>query len=233
MVFSQDTICLSTIPRLFADYFRPPADYSGGCPATIRRLLSRSFLCLVQDRGCSPALAILGGAASGAVEKRSGNVVRRRIRRGMLRGVSVTGVLRRILNTLYLRRKRPVFAFYGLRYIRILPGRKSDVYARNGAILRGRRNSRGITPGRTQKKPPAGFTHRGEQLRNGPGKRKPRSASGAGFICCFSLRRSVSAAALTGYTRGSCGHLLAVLYRSHAGVLSLYKARLCYVVLGE
>lgn len=212
-MLSQDTLCLSTITRLSADYFRPPADYSGGCPATIRRLLSRSFLCLVQDRGCSPALAILGGAASGAAEKRSGNVLRRRIRRGMLRGgVSVTGVLRRILNTLYLRRKCPVFAFYGLRYIRILPGRKNAVYARKWGYFEGVQKFPGNYSGQNaEKAPPAGFAHRGEQLRNGPGKRKPRSASGAGFICCFSLRRSVSAAALTGYTRGSCGHLLAVL----------------------
>ena len=178
MVFSQDTICLSTIPRLFADYFRPPADYSGGCPATIRRLLSRSFLCLVQDRGCSPALAILGGAASGAAEKRSGNVLRRRIRRGMLRGVSVTGVLRRILNTLYLRRKCPVFAFYGLRYIRILPVRKNAVYARKWGYFEGCRNTRELTPNRTQKKAPIRLSPPGEP-RSSQGKEKPRNVSGA------------------------------------------------------
>ena len=100
MVFSQDTICLSTIPRLFADYFRPPADYSGCCPATIRRLLSRSFCCSVQVRGGSLVLGISGGAASGAAEKRSRNALRRCIRRGMLRGVSIPGNLRRVLNTL-------------------------------------------------------------------------------------------------------------------------------------
>lgn len=145
---------MSTIPRLFADYFRPPADYSGCCSATIRRLLCRSFCCPAQVRGCSLVLAISGGAAPGAAEKRSGNVLRRRIGRGMLREVSVTGVLRRILNTLYLRRKCPVFAFYGLRYIRILPGRKNAVYARKWGYFEGVQKFPGNYSGQNAEKAP-------------------------------------------------------------------------------
>ena len=108
----------------------------------------------MQVRGGSLVLAISGGAASGAAENRSGNALRRCIRRGMLRGVSIPGDLQRVLNALYLRRKCPVFAFYRLRYIGILPGRKNAVYARKWGYFEGCRNAREITPGRTQKKPP-------------------------------------------------------------------------------
>lgn len=135
MALSQDMICLSTIPRLFADYFRPTADYSGGCSATTRRLLRRSFLCLVQDRGCSLVLAISGGAAPGAAENRSGNALRRHIRRGILRGVSIPGDLRRVLNAIYLRYKCPVFAFCGLGYIGILPTHKIAVYTQKMGLF--------------------------------------------------------------------------------------------------
>ncbi len=69
-------------------------------------------------------------------------------------GVSIPGDLRRALNTLYLRRKCPVFAFYGLRYIRILPGCKNAVHVRKWGYFEGVQKFPGNYSGQNAEKAP-------------------------------------------------------------------------------
>ena len=164
----------ATIRRLFQTACRLfrvlPCDY----PATIVPLVVRSST--GPRRFCDTGDS--GRRGSGSCCKTPGDALRRRARRGMFKGVSIPGGLRRVLNTLYLRRKRPVFAFYGFRYIGILPRCKNAVYARKWGYFEGCRNTRALTPNRTQKKAPRRLSPPGE-LRSSRGKEKPRSASGA------------------------------------------------------
>lgn len=173
----------ATIRRLFQGLL---CDY----PATIVPLVllsgtgSRRF----SDTGDS------GRRGSGSCCKTPGDALRRCARRGMFKGVSIPGDLRRVLNTLYLRRKCPVFAFCALRYIGILPWCKNAVHARKWGYFEGAQKCPGINPEQNaKKKPTEGQAHQGS-----PGavreKKTPERVRGC-VICCFSLRLSVSAAA--------------------------------------
>ena len=107
--------------------------------------------------------------------------------------MSIPGDLWRILNTLYLRRKCPVFAFYGLRYIVYYPGTKAPYTRENGAILRGAEMPGKLLRAERRKSPPGRiYPPRGAAPERSGNKETPERVRGWVYLLLLAAPISIS-----------------------------------------